>query len=63
MDNRQVDLYKYRIQESKDTLKVAENCLRDTFYKDAINRSYGFKWDTGLSQPTKNRISHWMSWS
>ena len=40
MDNRQVDLCKYRIQESKDTLKVAENCLRDTFYKDAINRSY-----------------------
>lgn len=43
MDNRQVDLCKCRIQESKDTLKVAENCLGDSFYKDAINRSYGFK--------------------
>lgn len=40
MDNRQVDLSKYRIQESKDTLKVASNCLKDGFYKDAINRSY-----------------------
>lgn len=40
MDNRQVDLCKYRIQEAKDTLKVADNCLRDDFYKDAINRSY-----------------------
>lgn len=40
MDNRQIDLCKYRIQEAKDTLKVAENCLRDDFYKDAINRSY-----------------------
>ena len=40
MDNRQIDLCKYRIQESRDTLKVAENCLRDDFYKDAINRSY-----------------------
>lgn len=40
MDNRQVDLCKYRVQEAKDTLKVAENCLRDGFFKDAINRSY-----------------------
>lgn len=40
MDNRQMDLCKYRIQESKDTLQVAENCLKDGFYKDAVNRSY-----------------------
>ena len=40
MDNRQADLSKYRIQEAEDTLKVANNCLRDGFYKDAINRSY-----------------------
>ena len=40
MDNRQIDLSKYRIQESKDSLIVAENCLNDGFYKDAINRSY-----------------------
>lgn len=40
MDSRQMDLCKYRMQESKDTLQVAENCLRDGFYKDAINRSY-----------------------
>lgn len=40
MDNRQIDLSKYRIQESKDSLIVAENCLNDGFYKNAINRSY-----------------------
>ena len=42
MDNRQIDLSKYRIQESKDSLIVAENCLNDGFYKDAINRSLLF---------------------
>ncbi len=40
MDNRHADLCKYRMQESKDTLQVAENCLKDGFYKDAINRAY-----------------------
>lgn len=40
MDNRQVELCKYRIREAKDTLQVAENCLKDGFYKDAVNRSY-----------------------
>lgn len=40
MDNRQVDLSKYRLQEAKDTLQVSSNCLRDGFYKDTINRSY-----------------------
>lgn len=28
MDNRQKDLCKYRIQEAKDSLQVAENCLK-----------------------------------
>ena len=40
MDNRQIDLANYRIQEAKNTLQVAKNCLKDGFYKDAINRSY-----------------------
>ena len=40
MDERQIDLSKYRIQEAKDSLQVAERCLSDGFYKDAINRSY-----------------------
>ena len=40
MDERQIDLSKYRLQEAKDTLKVAERCLQDGFYKDSINRSY-----------------------
>lgn len=40
LDNRQKDLSAYRLQEAKDSLKVAENCLKENFYKDSINRSY-----------------------
>lgn len=40
MDERKIDLSKYRIQEAKDSLRVAERCLSDGFYKDSINRSY-----------------------
>ena len=40
MDKRQIDLSKYRIQEAKDSLRVAERCISDGFYKDSINRSY-----------------------
>lgn len=40
MDNRQTDLSNYRVKEAKDSLLVAENCLKDGFYKDSINRSY-----------------------
>ena len=36
--NRQIDLCKYRIQQTKYTLKVAENCMRDGFFKDAIKQ-------------------------
>ena len=40
MDNRQEELSQYRIQEAKESLKVAEHCLREWWYKDSINRSY-----------------------
>lgn len=40
MDNRQRELSNYRLQEAEDSLKVAQNCLKDGFYKDSINRSY-----------------------
>lgn len=40
MDNRQEELSKYRIQEAKNSLKVAEHCLHESWYKDSINRSY-----------------------
>lgn len=40
MDNRQEELSCYRIQEAKDSLKVAEHCLKEGLYKDSINRSY-----------------------
>lgn len=29
MDNRQTDLSNYRVKEAKDSLLVAENCLKD----------------------------------
>ena len=40
MDKRQRDLCQYRLQESRDTLQVAGNCLQNGFYKDAVNRAY-----------------------
>lgn len=40
MDNRQEELSRYRIQEAKDSIKVAEHCLKEGLYKDSINRSY-----------------------
>lgn len=40
MDSRQKDLSKYRIQEVKDSLKVAKNCFTENCLKDSINRSY-----------------------
>jgi len=40
LDNRQLELSKYRIQEAKNSLTVSENCLKEGFYKDSINRSY-----------------------
>lgn len=40
MDDRQKELSSYRLQESEDSLKVAQNCLDNGFYKDSINRSY-----------------------
>lgn len=40
MDNRQIDLSCYRIQEAKDSLKVAQHCFAEGLYKDSINRSY-----------------------
>lgn len=40
MDNRQEELSRCRIQEAKDSLKVAEHCLKEGLYKDSINRSY-----------------------
>ena len=34
MDERQIDLSKYRLQEAEDTLKVADRCFQDGFYKE-----------------------------
>lgn len=40
MNDRQKDLCKYRISQSKDSLEVAEMALEHGLYKDSINRSY-----------------------
>lgn len=37
MDHRQEELSRYRIQEAKNSLKVAEHCLKEDLYKDSIN--------------------------
>ncbi len=39
-DERKKDLCKYRLGNSADSLKVAQDCLEKEYYKDAINRSY-----------------------
>ena len=33
MDERQIELSRYRIQEAKTSFKVAENCLKDNFIR------------------------------
>lgn len=40
LDDRRIDLCKYRLKNSEDSLEVAEDCLTKGHYKDAINRSY-----------------------
>lgn len=40
MDERQKNLSNYRIAEAEDSLKVAAHCLKESLYKDSINRSY-----------------------
>lgn len=39
-DRREVDLCKYRMENSSDSFKVAKDCLEKGYYKDAVNRSY-----------------------
>ena len=43
MDDRQRDLSNYRIAEADDSLKVAEHCLKEGWYKDVMgyfNKEY-----------------------
>lgn len=39
-DERKIDLCKYRLENSADSLEVAKECLKRGYYKDAVNRSY-----------------------
>jgi uncharacterized protein (UPF0332 family) len=39
-DERRIDLCRYRLKNSADSLTVAEDCFEKGLYKDAINRSY-----------------------
>lgn len=39
-DDRKNDLSRYRLNNAKESMEVAENCYRDSHYRDAINRSY-----------------------
>lgn len=40
LDERRIDLCKYRLKNSEDSFQVAKDCLEKGLYKDAINRSY-----------------------
>ena len=40
MDNRQIELSGYRLNQAEESLEVAKNCCDKGFYKDSINRSY-----------------------
>ncbi len=40
MLDRQKELCEYRLEQAKESLKVARNCIENEFYKDSINRSY-----------------------
>ncbi len=40
MLDRQKELSMYRLEQAKDSLNAAKNCIKNDFYKDAINRSY-----------------------
>lgn len=40
MDNRQIDLSRYRLQKAEESLEASEKLLEIKLYRDAINRSY-----------------------
>ncbi len=40
LDDRRINLCKYRINNCEDSLKVAQTCVNEKLYKDSINRSY-----------------------
>lgn len=40
LDNKKWDLSQYRLNTAEETLVVAQECLGNNHYKDAINRSY-----------------------
>lgn len=40
MDERRIELSKYRMEQSEISLRVAKLVLENKMYKDAINRSY-----------------------
>ena len=40
MDERALDLSKYRLKQAEESFEVAQDCLRNNHYKDAVNRSY-----------------------
>ena len=40
MQDKNKDLSEYRFQNANETFEVANNCLKECHYRDAINRSY-----------------------
>ena len=40
MENKKIELSQYRMNQAKETLTVARDCVEGNHYKDSINRSY-----------------------
>ncbi len=40
MQDKNKELSKYRLSNAKETLNVADDCLKNAHYRDSINRSY-----------------------
>jgi len=40
VENKKIELSQYRMNQAKETLTVARDCVEGNHYKDSINRSY-----------------------
>ena len=40
MENKKIELSQYRMNQAKETLTVARDCVEGNHYKESINRSY-----------------------
>ena len=41
IESRQKELSMYRLEQAKESLNVAKNCIKNNFYKDAVRAARG----------------------